>query len=234
MTKGTLYGIGVGPGDPDLLTMKAVKTLNDIDVVIVPVTAKGRSSKAYEIAKEYLNSTSRIVNLEFPMINLRENNGQLNEKWKSNAKQIALILEGGENAAFLTLGDPMIYSTYSYMIPYLEENGVKPVTIPGITSFCASAALLNIPVSQGNESFAVLTDIKSKEELEDALDRFQDLVIMKASSATSIINQVVKDRSIEDKVYAVTDCGGEYESVAKGLLNENMSYFTLIIIKNNQ
>ncbi|NTW72279.1 MAG: precorrin-2 C(20)-methyltransferase [Eubacteriaceae bacterium] len=232
--QGTLYGIGVGPGDPELITAKAINLLGEIDIILTPITREGKESKAYTIAKSYLRKDAVIHELEFPMVNLRTHKESLEAKWAENSSKVAALLSQGKNLAILTIGDPMVYSTYSYMIPYLNELGIKLVTVPGITSFCASAAVLNIPICQGNESFCVLTDIQDKKDLENALDHFQDIVIMKATPSIDIINSVVEERMLHDKIYAVTDCGGPNETVSRGLLPEDIGYFTLIIIKNNR
>lgn len=231
MTTGTLYGIGVGPGDPELMTAKAINLLKNIDVIVSPVTKRGKSSKAHDIAKDYINPKAEPLVLEFPMVDLRENEARLQQVWAENAKAIATKLEEGKNVAFITLGDPMIYSTYAYMLPSFARLGIQPVTVPGIPSFCASAARLSLPIARGNETFAILTDLQKEQDLEEALELYDNLIIMKASASVEIINEVIKKRRLEGNVYSVTDCGGPMEQVSYGLLEEKIGYFTLILIK---
>lgn len=234
MKRGKLYGIGVGPGDPELITAKAIRILKTIDVIVSPITRKGKASKAHEIAEEFINPQALPLELEFPMVDLRKNREYLNKVWRSNARTIAEVLDEGKNVAFITLGDPMIYSTYAYMLPYFQDLGIEPVTVPGIPSFCASAARLNVPISRGNETFGILTDIRQDEDLEEAMAVYDNLIIMKASGSVEVINRVVKKHGLEESMYAVTDCGGKAEEVTQGLLQEKIGYFTLILLKQNR
>lgn len=232
MLTGKLYGIGVGPGDSSLISVKAVEILKDIHMIVTPVSKKGRDSLAYKIARPHLDHEIPMLELEFPMINLESEREVLQQKWQENAIKITEILKEGKNLAFLTLGDPMIYSTYSYLIPYLESEGIRPVTIPGITSFCASSAALGIPVVQGKETFCTLTQITSLDELEKYMKLFDNIVIMKPSSSRDSINRAIEKYNLSDQVYAVSNCGHENEIKLKGLLPEEMSYFTIVLMKN--
>ncbi|QSX08826.1 precorrin-2 C(20)-methyltransferase [Alkalibacter rhizosphaerae] len=234
MTTGTLYGIGVGPGDPELLTAKAIRILQRIDVIVSPITKMGKKSKANQIAGEYINPAVETMLLEFPMVDLRKNEEMLHGVWESNAKAIVSVLKEGKDVAFITLGDPMIYSTYAYMLPFFNKLGVHPVTVPGIPSFCASAAHLNIPIARGNETFGVLTDIREDRDLEEALQIYDNLIIMKASASVDVINRVVQRQGLEGRMFSVTDCGGENEQVTYGSLEEKIGYFTLILLKKNE
>ena len=109
---GTFYGIGVGPGDPELLTMKAVNTIRKVDVLIAPKTEKKDGSVAYNIAKPYLRDDVEIVYQVFPMVKHFE---ESTEAWEANMKEILGFLEAGKNVGFLTLGDAMFFSTYIYV-----------------------------------------------------------------------------------------------------------------------
>lgn len=229
--RGTLYGIGVGPGDSGLITKKAIDIIKDIDVIIAPISKMGKKSKAFQIAKPHLKENVESVELEFPMIDLDSEQDILRAKWKENAEVIAKLLEEGKNLAFLTLGDPMVYSTYSYIIPYLETIGIKPVTIPGITSFCASSAELGVPIVQGNETFCVLTQITSMEEFERYKDLFENILVMKPLSSRETINKAIQKYDLYDKVYAISNCGDEKQEITRGLIKEDISYFTIILIK---
>lgn len=228
---GTLYGIGVGPGDSGLITQKAIDIIKNIDIIVSPISKMGKKSKAFTIAKPHLKENVETVELEFPMIDLEKEKEALTAKWKENANIVAKLVEQGKNIAFLTLGDPMVYSTYSYMIPYLEEVGIKPITIPGITSFCASASALGVPIVQGNETFCVLTQITSIEEFDKYKDLFENIVIMKPNSSRETINLAIKKYDLYDKVYAVSNCGDENQVMSTGLIKEDVGYFTIILIK---
>ena len=119
--KGTFYGIGVGPGDPELLTMKAVKAIQKVDIIIAPKTEKKDGSVALNIARPYLKEDVRIVYQVFPMV---KGFALDDAAWKQNKEEILGFLEEGKNVAFLTLGDAMFFSTYIYVFRKIEKEGV--------------------------------------------------------------------------------------------------------------
>lgn len=138
------YGVGVGPGDSELITLKALNTIKKCDYVFTP-KSKGIST-ARDIASEYLES-KQVIELEFPM---GEDNS---ERYKEAAKQIDDILKPGQTCVFLTLGDPMTYSTYLYLMLEVKNTDIDIETIPGITSFSASTSRLNLPLTLKGENF---------------------------------------------------------------------------------
>lgn len=154
------YGVGVGPGDSDLITLKGLKTIEKSNYIFIP-KSKGVST-AMNIAKEYLTD-KKIIELEFPM---GEDNS---ERYKESARIIDETLKRGESCSFLTLGDPMTYSTYIYLMLKVQEYDIEVETIPGITSFAASTSRLNIPLTLKGESFYLCdgeidTDILKKSD----------------------------------------------------------------------
>lgn len=171
ISTGKLYGVGVGPGDPELITLKAVKILERVHVVLVP-SGKGESI-AFDIAKPYIKG--EVLKLEFPMTRERD---ILESVWDENAKKIKKLLVDGRDVAFITLGDPMIYSTYIYVIERLE--GFKIETIPGVTSFSAAASKLKMPIARGNRPFAVVP-AEDEKTMKKILDDFESVVLMKVS-----------------------------------------------------
>lgn len=162
------YGVGVGPGDPELITVKGIKTIERSDYVFVP-RSRGEST-ARAIAEEYLGNKS-VVELDFPM---GENNG---ERYRSGAEVIAKMVGDGKVACFLTLGDPMTYSTYIYLMEELKSYDFEIETIPGITSFGASASKLGLPITVRGESF-YLCDGEIDMEV---LSKVDSLAILKTS-----------------------------------------------------
>lgn len=138
------YGVGVGPGDSELITLKALNTIKKCDYVFIP-KSKGIST-ARSIAKEYIVD-KEIIELEFPM---GEDNG---ERYKDAARIIDVTLKLGQTCVFLTLGDPMTYSTYLYLMLEVKHYDIEIETIPGISSFAASTSKLNLPLTLKDESF---------------------------------------------------------------------------------
>jgi precorrin-2/cobalt-factor-2 C20-methyltransferase len=135
--KGTLFGIGVGPGDPDLITMKAVKILKQVDLVFAAASTKNNHSLAVNIAREHIPASAAVKMLRFPMT--RDKN-ETHKAWKEHARTIITELEKGRNVAFLTLGDSMTYSTYGYILKYVQKLAphLEAQTVPGITSYQAA------------------------------------------------------------------------------------------------
>ena len=142
---GTLYGIGVGPGDPDLIPVKAVNILKKVDVVFAASSTKNPHSQAIEIARPHIPDTADVRMLAFPMTSDRD---EAEKAWISHAKTIIDELAKGSDAAFLTLGDTMTYSTYGYILPHIQREApeARIITVPGITSYQAAAARLNKPL----------------------------------------------------------------------------------------
>lgn len=161
-----VYGIGVGPGDKELITLKAINILKGSDYVFIP-RSRGESL-AGSIASEYI-SDKKIIELDFPM---GEDNG---ERYEKAAAAIEETLKNGERASFLTLGDPMTYSTYIYLMMELTKLNIEVETIPGITSFGAAASKLQIPLTLKDESF-YLCDGEVDEEI---LKRVNTIGILK-------------------------------------------------------
>lgn len=150
---GIFYGVGVGPGDPELLTIKAVKVIQTADVIIAPQTEKQADSTALAIARPFLSEAVSIVKMVFPMVRNRE---ALSEAWENNRRAIVQLLVTGKKVVFLTLGDPMLYSTYIYVFHLLENCGYPIRTIPGVPSFCAIASQLGYPLAEGDDVLSVI------------------------------------------------------------------------------
>ncbi|MBZ9606928.1 cobalt-factor II C(20)-methyltransferase [Clostridium estertheticum] len=216
-----LYGVGVGPGDKELLTIKAIKTIGKCDVIVVPSAMNGGKSIAHEIAEEYINKDSEVLVKHFPMGG-EEQESKIYEAFKAVEEK----LKAGEDVAFLTIGDPFVYSTYIYLLNYIKESGYEVETIPGITSFCACASIANEYLVIGNEPLLILPASR--------LDTIKDekfLVIMKVYKVEEeVINH------LEAKGYSyvyVKKAGREGQEVLRSRLDilKNKEYMSLIIAK---
>lgn len=156
--RGKLYGVGVGPGDPELLTMKAVRIIQSCDVIIVPKAMSGGESIALEITNGYIPEETQVESLHFPM-----GTEDQEEKIYEAYQVVESYLQEGKNVAFLTIGDPFVYSTYIYLLEHFKGQGYTIETIPGITSFCASASLAEMPLVIGDENLLILPGSRIKE-----------------------------------------------------------------------
>lgn len=227
------YGIGVGPGEPELLTVKAVNILKTADIIVTPLSKTGRNSIALEIAKKFINENTKILEMEFPMVDISKNQKFLQEKWKSNAEIVKKYLDEEKNVVFLTLGDPMVYSTYSYILDIFRENGISCETISGIPSFIDIAAKLNIPLMQGEESLAVLSLTQTEEEVKNILDANKNIVIMKVSSNQKFLKEELIKRNLEKNFVLVSNIGRADERISNDIeiLDEKLPYLSTMIIK---
>lgn len=228
---GKLYGIGVGPGDPELLTLKAVRIINSADVIFTASSSKNDYSLAVEIARPHIAKMANVVSLSFPMTSDRS----ITQKaWDDNARQIADVLRQGQIATFLTLGDPMTYSTFGYVLKSL--NCVMPEadveTIPGITSFHAASARLNRTLVEAEESLLITSGAYGGDHLRACTKSVQNIVMMKAYKNVKDINEALRDSGFDKDCVAISKCGREGEEIIDDidlLESRNPNYWTLIL-----
>lgn len=230
---GTFYGIGVGPGDPELLTVKAARLLEKIDVVFTAASTKNNYSVAYEIAKPYIPKTVEIVPLPFRMTLKHKARRQAREE---NAKRVLQVLSQGENAAFLTLGDPMTYSTFSYMAKALKElePNITIRSIPGITSYQAAASRLIVSLAKGEESLLVVSGAQGGVALKKAMCKADSIVMLKTYKNFDHILKTLEELNLVEHTIGISRCGLEGEEIIHDVSRFNgrcPPYFTLLIIK---
>ncbi len=222
--KGRFYGIGIGPGDPDLITLKAVKILSEVDVVIAP--AAKNESLALKIAKPHIKC--HVKEMDFPMIC---DTDALKKIWSRNVKTIEKMLSDGLDTAFITLGDPMIYSTYTYILSRL--CGYEVQTVPGITSFCAAASRIGKPIAEGDVPFAVMP-VSDEKSVARVLKEFDSVVLMKVSRNYDDVVKQLKHNGFKGAL--VTRCGQANEKLEFDLdrhLGEKIDYLSLIIARRD-
>ena len=228
---GKLFGIGVGPGDPELLTIKAVRLIHEADVIFTAASTKNSYSLALEIAKPHLSDSAELRSLSFLMTNDPD---KTRITWNDNTETIAQVLKQGKNAAFLTLGDPTTYSTFGYILKSFETvmPEAKIVTVPGITSFHAAAARLNRVLVEGEESLLITSGAYGGENLKEISQNVQKLVMMKAYKNTQKINTALKEASFYDNSIAISKGGREGEESIENLHDletRKPDYWTLIL-----
>lgn len=227
--KGKLIGIGVGPGDTELLTLKAAKVLKTVPVVFSPKSSKEKESIALSIVRPILEERKdykRLMLVEpiFPMI---EDTEELEKIWTSASELIAQYLDSGRDVAFITLGDTSIFSTYSYVQKRLMGR-YEIETIPGITSFTACAAARNKALVEQNDILTIVPKIDDR--LEQVLDYSDSVVLMKASRNTSELESTIESKNRPKEIYSVQNCTRENEKIIEGFSNEK-PYLTTTIIK---
>ena len=229
---GTLYGIGVGPGDPKLLTLKAAELLGKIKWIFAAASNKEGKSLALQIAEQFIHPNAQIMPLYFPMTRDKQT---LEKAWQENCEKVKSVLKKGQDAAFLTLGDPSTYSTFTYLLRKLNQGSLFNVEIvPGITSYQASAAITGIPLAEAEESFTIVSGAKGTSELEQALKYADNIVVLKAYKHYWQIVNLLKQKGLAEKTVAIRRCGLPDEEISFNIEEwngEEKSYFTLLIIK---
>lgn len=225
------YGIGVGVGDPEQLTIKAVNALKKLDVIIVPEAKKAEGSTAYNIAKEYLKSDVEIVFMEFSML---KNPLDRVEGRKANTRVVENLLEQGKNVGFLTIGDSMTYSTYVYLLENMQDKYKSQVeTIPGISSFADMASRFNFPIVMGDESLKIVS-INDNTNIEKELQESENIVFMKVSRNFDKLKEALIKTNNMNNIIMVSNSGKESEEVfydISNLTKEDIPYFTTMIFK---
>jgi precorrin-2/cobalt-factor-2 C20-methyltransferase len=227
---GVLYGIGVGPGAPDLITLRAIKVLQSASVILAAASPKNDDSLALSIAMPHLPEHAQILRLDFPMT--RDAN-TLRAAWESNARLVADILRSGRDAAFLTLGDPLVYSTFGYLMRTLESFApeLSVQVIPGITSFQEAAAKTRTVLCEGEENLSIISGINTPERLKNALSLADSAVILKTYRNAAAIYEALDASGRNGETRFASRLGLEGEVIAKGLDNvpEKPHYLSLIL-----
>ncbi|SDD60137.1 precorrin-2 C(20)-methyltransferase [Sporomusa acidovorans] len=231
---GTFYGVGVGPGDPELLTLKAINAIKTADVVIAPRTEKKDESTALSIARPYIQEGCEVLELVFPM---NYNSQALSDAWVNNKKTILELLDAGKKVAFLTLGDPMLYSTYMYVYRLLEDSRHEIVNIPGVNSFSAIGNRLGMPLAEGGDILSIVPATINEERLEKVLAISDNVVLMKVyKNFPDIIEKLDKHGMVENAVM-VSKCGLEGEEIIHDLAasgSKKVNYLSTILTKRSK
>ena len=229
---GKLYGLGIGPGDPMLLTLKAKQVLETADVIAYPVKEDGEESTALNIVRQVIDLKNKKI---MPFIFRMDKDKSQREKCREKAAaQIMEILAQGSDVAMITLGDVAIYSTYIYVHQMVQAAGYATEIIPGISSFSSGAALAQISLVEGNESLCIISSLKGRESLETAIDTFENLVLMKAGSSLKMIGDVLAQRALTDHALVISNAGMADEYIGKLDTDRTYGYFTTVIIKKNE
>ena len=226
--KGTLYGIGVGPGDPRLMTYLAVDTIKRCPVIAVPADGKGKAV-AYKIASGIVEDldAKECLNLSTPMT---KDKAILDAAYQTAADTIIEQLEQGKDVACLTLGDPTIYSTYIYIHRLVKAKGHETEIVNGIPSFCAVSAKLGDSLVDRSEQLHV---IPSTYDIEDGLKLPGTKVLMKAASKMPIVKETLKRNDLKGAM--IENCGMPEEHIYHGVdeIPDQASYYSIIVVKED-
>lgn len=225
--RGILYGVGTGPGDPELMTIRAVRLIRETEVIALPGTVPEETA-AYRIAVQAVPELAdkTLVPMDFPMT---RNRAELEQKHRENAGVIERFLDEGQDVIFLTLGDVTLYSTFSGVGNLVRQDGYEIRLVSGVPSFCASAAALGIPLAKSTEELHILPGVEGLKNLQDLSGT---AVIMKAGRRMKEVKEALR-KSGRD-AWMAENCGMPQERLYRGTENfpDDAGYFSLIIAKH--
>ena len=228
---GKLFGIGVGPGDPELLTVKAINAIKQLDVIIAPKTEKKDGSVALNIASQYIKPETEIVYQVFPMtVGFAEDD----TVWQSNKQEILELLQAGKNVGFLTLGDPMFYSTYIYVFRLLQHEAVEIETIPGIPAFCAIGSATNTPIVEGDSILSIIPANMPEDRVRSALKTCDNAVLMKVYKNSDAVIDMLAEEGLAKQAVLASRCGLDDEVIIRDISGEKgrkLNYLSTILTR---
>jgi len=235
-----LIGIGVGPGDPELLTVKAAKAIQNADTIMCPASGEDRPSIALSIVSSLIDKskTQKIVKLIFPMTKDKD---ILEQTWKKNAKIMAETVLSGKNVVYLTVGDPYLYSTWIYMHKDLKENypDMEISVIPGIVSMFTFASKVGVSIAEGAEKVAIIPSCYDLSSVKEIAKNSESMIFLKDGRYFDKVIEVLKESGFPDNsIFAIgQDLGTENEIIRKMTLGEvndgtlTTKYFSILVVK---
>jgi len=232
-TNGCLYGVGVGPGDPDLLTLKALRILQRVPVICAPQSETRQESYAFNIVQDFLDlSKQEILRIPFPTDDA-EGAAQV---WREAAETLAAILQQGKDVAFITEGDPMLYSTFPYVLEGIVSAypDIPVEIIPGVSSVMAAAARAVVPLVSHGQRLAILPAVYGIDDLHEAIVHYNTIVLMKVNRTLLSALAHLERLGLAGKAIYVRRATTSREQVVRDLQqlsDEDLDYFSLLIIR---
>jgi precorrin-2/cobalt-factor-2 C20-methyltransferase len=238
-----LYCIGCGPGDPDLLTLKAINIIKNADIIFTPTAREGKPSVALSIVERFLDKDTEIHQLVFPMI---KNFNKLKENWENNTIEIANSIRNGKRAIYLTVGDPSLYSTWIYIYREITNNhkDIEVEVIPGITSIFSFSAEIKTPIGEGEEIIGIIPACYNLDRLKIAAQCCDTLVFLKDGRYFNNVLEILTESGFpgESDIFIAQDVSTNSEAMQKKKLSEllrtpnenNDKYFSIMIAKKKK
>lgn len=230
---GTLYGLGVGPGDPELLTIKAFRKLKESDVIAYPKKRKGSKSYAHRIIDVYITPGEKeMLGLVFPMT---KDPTILEREWSNTVEQVWEHLKIGKDVAFVTEGDPLLYSTFIHMMNLVKERHpeVNIQTVPGISSINGAASRLGIALAEGDDHVAIVPARDDYEAMKKVMIENECIVFIKVAKVIDLLLNVLRELDLLDKASVVTKVTSDEEVVwdIHELDRAELDYLTLMVVR---
>lgn len=230
---GTLYGLGVGPGDPELITVKAFRVIQETPVIAYPRKRKGSKSYAQRIVDVYIRPGEKeMLGLVFPMT---KDQAILDVEWRKTIEIVYDKLQEGKDVAFVTEGDPLLYSTFIHMMKLMQElhPEIEVKTVPGISSFNGSASRLGIALADGDDHVAIIPATDEYEVMRKAIEDHDAVVFIKVAKVIDLMIEVLGDLNLLDKASVVTKVTSEEEVIwsIDELEGADLEYLTLMVVR---
>jgi len=231
---GRLYGVGVGPGDPELMTLRAYNVLSRVPVIFVPLKDKESRSYAKSIVASLIKkSEGKIVGLVLPMLRDGE---QLADYWRQAVESMWQYLKNGEDCAFVNVGDPLLYGTFVHILKTLQKSHpeVEVEVIPGISSINAAAARAIVPLASNDERIAIISGNREDRVIRQTLENFDTVVFMKMNTVFDKLLTILEELKLIEKCVYVRRCTTQDEEIIwdiSQLKGEKVDYFSLLIVR---
>jgi precorrin-2/cobalt-factor-2 C20-methyltransferase len=236
-----LFCVGCGPGDPELLTIRALNLITEADVIFVPTSKLDKPSIALSIVAKYIKETTKIINLVFPMVKDKD---ALKDYWKKNAFEISQMVRTGKKTLYLTVGDPSLYSTWIYIHRELKKNhkDIEIEIIPGITSIFAFAAESKLSLVEGNEHLSIVPACYDLNKVKNTVKASDTIVFLKDGRYFDNVIEMLSDSGFgEETQIAIAQDVSTKENILeikhlkdlKGKKQPSQKYFSIMVVKRN-
>ena len=236
-----LFCVGCGPGDPELLTIRALNLITEAEVIFVPTSKLDKPSIALSIVAKYIKETTKIINLVFPMVKDKDS---LKDYWKKNTLEISQMVRSGKKTLYLTVGDPSLYSTWIYIHRELKKNhkDIEIEIIPGITSIFAFAAESKLSLVEGNEHLSIVPACYDLNKVKNTVKASDTIVFLKDGRYFDNVIEMLSDSGFgEETQIAIAQDVSTKENILeikhlkdlKGKKQPSQKYFSIMVVKRN-
>ncbi|MBX9975708.1 precorrin-2 C(20)-methyltransferase [Cytobacillus firmus] len=233
MRIGTLFGLGVGPGDPELITVKAFRKLQESPVIAYPKKLRGSKSYAHRIVDMYINPEEKeMLGLVFPMT---KDEDTLRAEWTKSAEAIYGFLSQGKDVAFVTEGDPMLFSTFIHLMKLMQtmHPDVPIETVAGISSFNGSVNRLGIALADGDDHVAMIPATENMEEMRRVIETHDAIVFIKVAKVLDEMLNLLEEMNLLDKTHVVTKVTSDEEVIwnVHELRGAELNYLSCMVVR---
>ncbi len=229
-----IYAVGVGPGDPELVTRKAERIIREAAVIFAPTGKEDAASYALSIVAELLDhSRQEIITQVFPM---KKDEADLTGFWNKATATVMERIDAGQDVVFITIGDPLLYSTFLYLYRIFREQrpDITIEIVPGISSINAAAAAAGVPLGMAGERIAILPATYEDAELRRTLQEFDTVVLMKVSRVFDQVYAILKELGLAKNSVFIRRVGSDQEEVVfdiASLVGRPLDYLSMLIVR---